>query len=98
MLYLHYITDGRHVHGLYTVEEAYSLPAGAEIVFEAFFTACNKSDARQLAADIMDDDASAVNAGARCLFWSEWAYIGRALDRLARRFGLVGEFRENGII
>ena len=34
----------------------------------------------------------------KCLSWSEVAYYGDYFYSLAKRYGLVKEFRENGII
>lgn len=34
----------------------------------------------------------------KCLSWSELAYYTSYFERLAKRYGLVKEFKENGII
>lgn len=57
-----------------------------------------KAAARQMAVDIMDADRETVNSGGECLSYGEYAIITDALEKAARRFGLVREFRENGII
>lgn len=50
-----------------------------------------KEFARNLAIDIWEHlDCS--------LSWSEWATIQYKLENIARKYGLCGEFRENGLI
>lgn len=70
----------------------------AETVYFHILNAGTKDAARQLAADILEHDRETVDAGGPCLSCMEWAEIGATFERLARRFGLVREFRENGVI
>lgn len=51
-----------------------------------------KDEARQAAIDWQ------ASAGTVPLSWGELATIGAEFERLARRYGLIKEFRENGII
>lgn len=70
----------------------------AETLYLHPLNAGTKDAARQLAADILEHDRETVDAGGPCLSYLEWAEIGAELERLARRFGLLREFRENGIV
>ena len=70
----------------------------AETLYLHLLNAGTKDAARQLAADILRHDCETVDAGGPCLSCLEWAEIGAELERLARRFCLLREFRENGII
>ena len=51
-----------------------------------------KERARQKAKDYQNE----IND--LCLSWWEVSHMGEYFGRLAKRFGLVREFRENGII
>ena len=50
----------------------------------------NKDRAREMASSYLNDTQPRA--------WSEVADMGNRLERLAVRYGLVREFRENGII
>ena len=50
-----------------------------------------KADARQKAVDFSLFDCSGLS-------WGEFAEIGAYFENLAHRFGLVREFKENGVI
>ena len=39
-----------------------------------------------------------LEAGERCLSYGELAEIGAHFEKLAKRYGLIKEFKENGII
>lgn len=58
----------------------------------------NKQEARQMAIDILDADRETVNTGGECLSYGEYIIIESALERAAQRYGLIREFRENGIL
>lgn len=75
-----------------------TFPPDAETLYLHPLNAGTKDAARQLAANILEHDRETVDAGGPCLSYMEWAEIGATFERLARRFGLVREFRENGII
>lgn len=51
-----------------------------------------KAEARQLAIDWQNDFEN------HKYFWSELAYYTDYFTRLGKRYGLLEEFRENGII
>lgn len=86
--------------GLLTVREYIdaTYAPDVETVYMHILNAGTKEAARQLAADILDRDRETVDAGGPCLSYGEWAEISATFERLARRFGLLREFRENGII
>lgn len=50
-----------------------------------------KESARNLAIDVQGADDGGLS-------WSEYAALGDFFEAAARRYGLVGEFRENAII
>lgn len=52
-----------------------------------------KEEARQQAIDYQNSFTEG-----QTYFWSEVAEIGAKFERLAKRYGLIKEFRENGII
>ena len=47
---------------------------------------------------IEDAIAYQLEAGEKCLSYSELADIGAHFEKLAKRYGLIREFKENGII
>ena len=50
-----------------------------------------KARAREMAVEFSN------NLGEMVLSWAECAEIGNKFERLGRRYGLLREFRENGI-
>lgn len=102
MIYYAAITTahGERAQGIYSPEE-YTRATFSQDTDTHYITDLKprtKAAARQMAMDIMDADRETVNSGGNCLSWFEWSIIGAALEKAARRFGLVREFRENGII
>ena len=52
-----------------------------------------KEEVRQQAIDYQNSFTEG-----QTYFWSELAEIGAKFERLAKRYGLIREFKENGII
>ena len=52
-----------------------------------------KEAARERAQEFINSFADGAT-----YFWSDLAYYGDLFERLGRRYGLLTEFRENGII
>lgn len=114
MLYCSYIdTDNHYSQGLFYEDEYnYYLKSGKykKVLFTTNFKAANnekdeyyykinsKEAARTLAQDLLAADAETINNNGYCLSWGEWWHIQSILTQIARRFGLVCEFRENAII
>lgn len=100
MVYAAFSNGNERKQGIYSYEELFSETFSPEsvIFFVTNFVVHTKEEARGLAMEIMDFDRETVDAGGEELSWNEWNIIGSKLERIARRFGLVREFRENGII
>ena len=94
--------DGERRQGLYTEPELFEATFSPEAVihYETRLTARNKDEARQLAINIYESDGWTVgeDVSGNLLTYGEYAYIADALENLGRRFGLLREFRENGIL
>ena len=102
MLYYAAITtpSGEREQGIYSPAELVTATWNPDthINYITKLTARTKEEARELAIDIYDADRDTVDNGGDCLSYAEWGIIGDVLERLARRFGLITEFKENGII
>ena len=102
MLYYAAMTmpDGRHIQGVYNAIELVTLRFNPDAVTNY----CTKllpqtaDEARDMASGIYMSDCETVNAGGEGLSYGECAIIGEALERAAQKFGLIEEFKENGII
>ncbi|MBR5272777.1 MAG: hypothetical protein IKU25_05215 [Clostridia bacterium] len=94
------LPDGKRGQGVYTLEEknAVTFDPDVEVLFITDFTAKSKDEAREIAIDVWNMDAETVNADGEHLSWGEVYILGNSLEQLARRFGLLREFRENGIL
>ena len=92
--------DGKRGQGVYTLEEknAVTFDPAVEVLYITDFSAKSKEAAREIAIDVQAMDADTVNGGGALLCWGDVYIIGNALEQLARRFGLLREFRENGIL
>ena len=86
--------------GIYTPVEyiAATFNPDTTINYITKLTPQTKDEARQMAIDIYEADRETVDNGGEGLSYGELAIIGEALTRAARRFGLIREFKENGII
>lgn len=102
MLYYAALTtaNGEYIQGIYTPEELHALQfcPETETRYLTAFKASNKDEARDVAQSVYYMDAETANNGGELLSWNEWNIIYHHMERLAHRFGLVREFRENGII
>lgn len=102
MIYYAAITtgDGERTQGIYSPEEYFRATFGPDSAthYITDLKPHSKQEAREMAINILDADRETVNSGGECLSWLEWSIIGAALEKAARRFGLLREFRENGII
>ena len=102
MLYYAAITTpkGEYLQGIYTPEEYHRATFSPDTVTRYFsnLKPRDKSEARELVIDILNADTETNNNDGEGLSWGEWAILGGAFEKWAHRFGLVREFRENGII
>lgn len=102
MLYYAAMTTptGERIQGIYSAVElaAATWNPDTAINYITKLTAKSKAEARDLAIDIYNAERDTVDNGGEGLSYMEWGVIGDALERLARRFGLITEFKENGII
>lgn len=91
---------GKMTQGVYSVEEKnkVTFDPAVEVLYITDFSAKSKDAARDVAMNIYSADAETVNSNGTQLSYFECCIIGNALERLARRFGLLREFRENGIL
>ena len=92
--------DGERIQGIYSPKE-YSRATFNPYSVTHYITNLkphSKQEAREMAINILDADRETVNSGGECLSYGEYAIITDALEKAARRFGLIREFRENGII
>ena len=101
MIYAAYTTpEGVKKQGLFDpsdlIMETFS--PETDIEFLTDFRAKSKEEARELAKSIQQADCKVVNAGGNMLSYGEIADIYAQLEKLARQFGLVREFKGNGII
>ena len=92
---------GEYFGGVYDSFEDYykeTFSPDAEQVFLTDFRVHGKTyaDKKAAARDIGVEISNTF--GLVSLFWSECMYIGDRLQGLAARYGLVKEFRENGLI
>lgn len=85
--------------GVYTMAELISATWNplTTVNYLTDFTAKSKEAARDLAIEFFSRQVEASNSG-ELLSYSEYADIGDALYKLARRWGLVREFKESGVI
>ena len=103
MFYAHFITPhGVHVTNLYDTPSEYfngTFSPYTEIVAVIPFEirgktyAERKENFRMLVLDFMTADAEAQGG----LSYYEWALIGNYFKKNAKRYGLIDEFKENGI-
>lgn len=94
------IGDEKRRQGIYTPEEfrIATFRTNAVIHYVTDMTAHSKEEAREIAMNIQNCDRETVYGDGNLMAYSEYAELGARLERMARRFGLVREFRENGII
>lgn len=100
-MYYYAITEqnGKKTQGIYTPEELHAATFSPESEpYIIPLTAGSKEQARERASEILAADQETANSGGNALTYSEWADLGAFFERIARRFGLVREFRENGVI
>lgn len=92
--------NGEHKQGIYQADSFMSdtFSPDIKVNYASNLKPKTKDDARQMAIDIYAADRDTVDNGGEGLRYGEWAVIGDALERIARRFGLVREFRNEGII
>ena len=100
MIYAYFVVNGKHFQGVFSDEELnrISFSPEVEMQYSVRLQSRGKDFTRRLAHTIFNMDAEAVNAGADCLSYGELAILSDFFTKAARRFGLVREFRENGII
>lgn len=92
--------DGEHRQGIYQANDFIfdTFSPDIKVNYVSNLKPKTKDDARQMAIDIYAADRNTADNGGEGLSYGEWAVIGDALERIARRFGLVREFRNEGII
>ena len=102
MIYYAAITTahGERAQGIYSPEEYHRATFSPDSIthYITDLKPHSKQEAREMAIAILDADWETVNSGGECLSYGEYAIITAELEKAARRFGLVREFRENGII
>ncbi len=102
MLYYAALTDpnNNYIQGVYTPEELHELQFSPETEtrYITAFKASDKESAREIAISVQLMDTETANNGGNTMTYGEWAIICASLERLAHRFGLVREFRTNGLI
>lgn len=92
--------DGERIQGIFSPETYFNVTFCPDSVthYITDLKPHSKQEAREMAIAILDADRETVNSGGECLSYGEYAIITAELEKAARRFGLVKEFRENGII
>lgn len=92
--------DKKRKQGIYSGDEYIRLTfyPVSEVHYITGLKPKSKEEAREMAINILTSDRETVANGGECMSYGEWAIIGDALERAARRFGLVREFRSEGII
>ena len=100
MIYAYFVFNGKHFQGVFSEEELNRISFSPEVdmKYSVRLKAHGKDFTRRLAQTIFNMDTEAVNSGADCLSYGELAILSAFFTKAARRFGLVREFRENGII
>ncbi len=91
---------GDRLQGIYTWDEFHDITFSPDttVNYMTDFKAKTKEEARDIAISVLDSDRATVDANGECLSYGEYSIIGENLRRLAKRFGLVREFKENAII
>ena len=101
MLYYAALTtpDKEYIQGVYTPEELHTLQFNPETEtrYITAFKARSKDEAREIARTFHYMDAETVNNDGEALSMNEFFIIVNKLEKLGRRFGLLREFKENGI-
>lgn len=90
--------DNPPEQGIYSLDEYPTFDPDTELIYISDLHPKSKDDAADMARDILQADSEVVNAGGTLMSWGEWATLYAAFEKAARRFGLVREFRENGVI
>lgn len=92
--------NGKRFQGVYTPNEYHTATFSpeTETVYITGFKVKSKDEARQLAIDLRNADCDTVNDGGEMLSYNEISIIYNNLERIAKQFGLVREFKNEGII
>ena len=93
--------NGKREQAVYTNWDAFHadiFSPETEVYFVTNFKAHNKEEARQIAMDVYYNIMDTVNNDGNEFSYGEYMAVSDELERIGRRFGLLREFRENGII
>lgn len=100
MIYAAFKQGKYYIQGIFDPQEFFDITFNpdTEFLYSTNFKTTSKDGAEEIAQQLHYFDNLVVNNDGTMLSYNECAIIGEKLERLARRFGLVREFRENGII